>query len=287
MSRRRHRDMNTLITELGIEFPDNTAPDWFPEALRYALFSLPSDNARRDGQIFLDYFLEGTTLEELGKRNSLSTERVRQIIWRCRCRLRHPVRRCLLTSGIDDYYAQAERIGYQKGYAYARGCICINDIRLQDCDVSTRLRVRLGASGYHTIGEVVAAGSEKIQQIRGLGRKTYYELVSVLTEAFGKRPEGWELSQRPASRVSTPKQAVKETITKPLELKDDKTIWELDLSPQLHECLVKSGYWTILGVLNAGRDRIRGISGMNDQSYGELVDILTSKFGAHSEDWLL
>ncbi len=69
----------------------------------------------------------------------------------------------------------------------------IPSVPIEEAGFSSRLYNTLQNAGYGNIKEIIAAGSEKIKNIHGLGRKSYTELADILVIKYDEDPENWQL----------------------------------------------------------------------------------------------
>lgn len=115
----------------------------------------------------LHRYKEQMTLEEIGDRLDVSSERARQIVVKGLRLLRHPSRRKYLTvkNGEPGRAAvEAQNDGPQ----------------VLELDLSSRVKNLLLRGGMWTIGEVAKCSPEELGQIRGIGVASYTEIIACL-----------------------------------------------------------------------------------------------------------
>ena len=148
--------------------------------------------SERERQMLSARYERGLTLEQLGKEQGVTRERIRQIIAKAIRKLRNPsYSRKFLGMSIVEHYqilAEKERSMIEKEQAIHAYYVAHTDskppkksIELQSIeylDLSVRSYNCLIRAGKKTIGDVAETSYEKLIQIRNLGRRSLQEIVT-------------------------------------------------------------------------------------------------------------
>ena len=194
-----------LLEEIDVKFDGDIPPEDFCGTFYYAL-SVAAKSSH--AEMVVDYYLHGCTLKEIGEKNEISSERVRQILNKVLRILRKPQFNELLSKGLNGYMTdmlrkktyQAKDKSFHQGYEQAvydsksiieRKIDSLSKIGVEYAELPTRAFNLLYKSGYRSIGDIIAAGPEKIANIPNLGFATYTALVKSLVGKFGEERDDW------------------------------------------------------------------------------------------------
>lgn len=174
----------------------------YPPGIEQALATL----TEREVRIIRQRFAERKTLENTGKTEGITRERVRQIEAKAIRKLRHPSRAAMykavpyaeLKAHWAEYYKlKAEYEQVAEAYRAlsdrpAEEVVRENDILskpLEELDLSVRSYNSLRRAGRDTIGKVADMSLSELSKVRNLGRKSQEEVVAKLAE-YGLRLKG-------------------------------------------------------------------------------------------------
>lgn len=165
------------------------------------LFDISSDRERR---IFLSYWKDKKTLEQIGREENITRERVRQITNKIVRKLRHPARLAKMRYGEEVKKMQDDITSLKKDLAEQLSKYKSIKSKLEQLEESkeekeefkkelfnTDIRnLELSVRSYHclkragitTIGELTQKTEEELMRIRNLGRKTLKEVIQKLSE---------------------------------------------------------------------------------------------------------
>ena len=186
--------MNT-INPTTLPYPDNLLYDifggeWeyprpadFDGSLEYVLHSL-TERERR----VLDFrYKEGLTYEEIGKRECVTRERIRQIHAKSLRKLRHPGRLNYLKYGVSGVIARQTESAREAALAsLPKLDIKPEDITLEELELSVRSYNCLKRAGMNTLHDVAEMTFDELCNVRNLGKRSIDEICAALTN-FGIR----------------------------------------------------------------------------------------------------
>ena len=175
---------------MTLTYPDNLLyalfdRDWeyprptdFDGSLEYVLHSL-TERERR----VLDFrYKDGLTYEEIGKRECVTRERIRQINAKSIRKLRHPGRLNYLKYGISGVIARQTESAREAALAsLPKPDIKPEDIRLEELDLSVRSYSCLKRAGINTLREIAEMTFDELCHVRNLGKKSIGEISCMLT----------------------------------------------------------------------------------------------------------
>ena len=175
---------------MTLTYPDNLLYDifggeWeyprpadFDGSLEYVLYSL-TERERR----ILDFrYKDGLTYEEIGKRECVTRERIRQINAKSFRKLRHPVRLNYLKYGVSEVVARKIESAREAALAsLPKLDIKPEDIPLEELELSVRSYNCLKRAGMNTLREVSEMTFDELCHVRNLGKKSVDEICAVLT----------------------------------------------------------------------------------------------------------
>lgn len=167
----------------------------YPQGIEQALATL----TEREVRIIRQRFMERKTLENTGKTEGITRERIRQIEAKAIRKLRHPSRAAMykavpyaeLKAHWAEYYKlEAEYKQVDEAYRIlsdrpAEEVVRENDILqkpLEELDLSVRSYNCLRRAGKNTIGDVAKMTMRELQKVRNLGIKSQEEVEGKLTE---------------------------------------------------------------------------------------------------------
>ena len=168
---------NLLYDIFGGEW-EYPRPADFDGSLEYVLHSL-TERERR----VLDFrYKEGLTYEEIGKRECVTRERIRQINAKSFRKLRHPGRLNYLKYGISGVIARQSESAREAALAsLPKPDIKPEDIALEELDLSMRSYNCLKRAGMHTLRDVAEMTFDELCHVRNLGKKSIGEISCMLT----------------------------------------------------------------------------------------------------------
>lgn len=156
-------------------------------------------------QIILERYKEVQTLKYIGKKYSLTSERVRQIIERALYMLGNSMKikeiawipyqvyetkskeLKLLEGKYNDLLSVLRETFKNTGAREVlESCLLKNtgakNIDIEDLDLSVRAYNSLKRAGYDTVSDIIDAGSDKLIKTRNLGKRCFDEVVSKINE---------------------------------------------------------------------------------------------------------
>ena len=156
------------------EFP---RPADFDGSLEYVLHSL-TERERR----VLDFrYKGGLTFEEIGKRECVTRERIRQICVKLLRKLRHPHRLDYLKYGVSGVIRRKSESAREKALASLPKHDKPEDITLEELVLSVRSYNCLTRAGMNTLRDVSEMTFDELCHVRNLGKKSIDEICAVLT----------------------------------------------------------------------------------------------------------
>ena len=158
------------------EFP---LPADFDGSLEYVLHSL-TERERR----VLDFrYKDGLTFEEIGKRECVTRERIRQIHAKSLRKLRHPGRLNYLKYGVSGVIARRTESAREAALAsLPKPDIKPEDIMLEELELSVRSYNCLKRAGMNTLRDVSEMTFDELCHVRNLGKKSIDEICAMLTK---------------------------------------------------------------------------------------------------------
>lgn len=176
---------------MTLTYPDNLLyalfdRDWeyprptdFDGSLEYVLHSL-TERERR----VLDFrYKDGLTYEEIGKRECVTRERIRQINAKSFRKLRHPGRLNYLKYGVSGVIAWKTESAREAALAsLPKLDIKPEDITLEELELSVRSYNCLKRAGMSTLRDVAEMTFDELCHVRNLGKKSVDEICAVLTK---------------------------------------------------------------------------------------------------------
>ena len=168
---------NLLYDIFGGEW-EYPRPADFDGSLEYVLHSL-TERERR----VLDFrYKEGLTYEEIGKRECVTRERIRQINAKAIRKLRHPGRLNYLKHGVSGVIARKTENAREAALAsLPKPDIKPEDITLEELELSVRSYNCLKRAGMKTLRDVADMTFDELCHVRNLGKKSIDEICCVLT----------------------------------------------------------------------------------------------------------
>ena len=158
----------------------------------------------REQNMLLCRYKDGMTLEQIGRDNDLTKERVRQIINKTIRKMSHGAGRRMITSGLHNYFYEAARNemqseidrvkkeayanGWNSAYSAKNGTMPVpkinkmDDVSIMELDFSVRTYNALKHYGIRTVKELNALSVDEIKNIRNLGCKCCVEIFNKLTD---------------------------------------------------------------------------------------------------------
>jgi len=178
----------------GIDIPIKIDEQELPEYLTKILDD-------KTCQIILERYKEVQTLKYIGKKYSLTSERVRQIIERALYMLGNSMRiKEISWVPYQEYEVKSKELKFLEGKyndllsvlretfkntgarEVLESCLLKNtgakSIDIEDLDLSVRAYNSLKRAGYNTIDDIISTDLEKLAKTRNLGLKSFDEVVS-------------------------------------------------------------------------------------------------------------
>lgn len=181
--------MNT-INPTTLPYPDNLLYDifggeWefprpgdFDGSLEYVLHTL-TERERR----VLDFrYKDGLTFEEIGKRECVTRERIRQIHAKSLRKLRHPDRLNYLKHGVSGVIARKTENAREAALASLPKPDKPEDIPLEELGLSVRSYNCLKRAGMNTLHDVAEMTFDELCNVRNLGKRSIDEICAALTK---------------------------------------------------------------------------------------------------------
>lgn len=158
-------------------------PADFDGSLEYVLCTL-TERERR----VLDFrYKNGLTFEEIGKRECVTRERIRQIHVKALRKLRHPERLNYLKYGVSGVIRWKTESAREAALAsLPKPDIKPENIPLEELELSVRSYNCLKRAGMNTLREVSEMTFYELCNVRNLGKKSVDEICAVLTN-YGLR----------------------------------------------------------------------------------------------------
>ena len=179
-----------IINPPPLSYPDNLLYDifggeWefprpgdFDGSLEYVLHSL-TERERR----VLDFrYKDGLTFEEIGKRECVTRERIRQIHAKSLRKLRHPGRLNYLKYGVSGVIRWKTESAREAALASLPKPDKPENIPLEELELSVRSYNCLKRAGMNTLREVSEMTFYELCNMRNLGKKSVDEICAVLTK---------------------------------------------------------------------------------------------------------
>ena len=167
------------------EFP---RPGDFDGSLEYVLHTL-TERERR----VLDFrYKDGLTFEEIGKRECVTRERIRQIHANSLRKLRHPERLYYLKYGVSGVIRWKSESAREAALASLPKPDKPENIPLEELELSVRSYNCLKRAGKHTLRDVAEMTFDELCHVRNLGKKSVDEICAVLTKYGIRLKKGGE-----------------------------------------------------------------------------------------------
>ena len=166
------------------EFP---RPGDFDGSLEYVLHTL-TERERR----VLDFrYKDGLTFEEIGKRECVTRERIRQIHAKSLRKLRCPDRLNYLKYGVAGVIARKTENAREAALASLPKPDKLEDITLEELELSVRSYNCLKRAGKCTLRDVSEMTFDELCHVRNIGKKSVNEICAVLAEyGVSLKPDG-------------------------------------------------------------------------------------------------
>ena len=178
-----------IIKPTTLPYPDNLLYDifcgeWefprpgdFDGSVEYVLHSL-TERERR----VLDFrYKDGLTFEEIGKRECVTRERIRQIHAKSLRKLRHPGRLNYLKYGVSGVISRITENAREAALASMPKPDKPEDITLEELELSVRSYNCLKRAGMNTLRELSEMTFDELCNVRNLGKRSIDEICAVLT----------------------------------------------------------------------------------------------------------
>lgn len=166
---------NLLYDIFGGEW-EYPRPDDFDGSLEYVLHTL----AERERRVLGFRYKDSLTFEEIGKRECVTRERIRQICAKALRKLRHPDRLNFLKYGVRGVIRRKT----ESARAVALASLPkpdITDMTLEELDLSVRSYNCLKRAGIDTLYEIAEMTFDELCHVRNLGKKSIDEICCALT----------------------------------------------------------------------------------------------------------
>ena len=178
---------NLLYDIFGGEW-EYPRPADFDGSLEYVLHSL-TERERR----VLDFrYKGGLTFEEIGKRECVTRERIRQIHAKSFRKLRHPERLNYLKYGVSGVIARQTENAREAALASLPKPDKLEDITLEELELSVRSYNCLKRAGVNTLRNVSEMTFDELCHVRNLGKRSIDEICAVLTKYGIRLKKGGE-----------------------------------------------------------------------------------------------
>lgn len=173
---------------MTLTYPDNLLydlfdRDWeyprpadFDGSLEYVLHTL----TERERRILGFRYKDGLIYEEIGKRECVTRERIRQINARALRKLRHPDRFYYLKYGVSGVIAWKAESARAAAIASLQKPD-ITDMTLEELELSVRSYNCLKRAGIGTLREISEMTFDELCHVRNLGKKSIDEISCILT----------------------------------------------------------------------------------------------------------
>lgn len=174
----------------------------------YAALETLSD---REQTVLQMRYRDGMTLEEAGREQNVTRERIRQVEAKALRKLRHPARQSMIQWLTRDEYLELSRLGQAQIES------CMEELRrlvgelksmllqepapatapnesilsrpIDELNLSVRSYNCLNRAGVDTIGDVARMSRGQLMRVRNLGRKCMEEIIEKLKELGLEVPE--------------------------------------------------------------------------------------------------
>ena len=157
------------------EFP---RPADFDGSLEYVLRTLTERE-----RLVLDFrYKDGLTFEEIGKRECVTRERIRQIHAKSLRKLRHPERLNYLKYGVSGVIVRQTENAREVALASLPKQDKPEDIPLEELGLSVRSYNCLKRAGMDTLRNVSEMTFDELCNVRNIGKKSIDEICAVLTK---------------------------------------------------------------------------------------------------------
>ena len=176
---------------MTLTYPDNLLydlfdRDWeyprpadFDGLLEYVLHTL----TERERRILGFRYKDGLTFGEIGKRECVTRERIRQIYVRALRKLRNFSRSDYLKYGVSGVIARKTESAREAALAsLPKPDIKEPDIPLEEIELSVRSYNCLKRAGISTLHEIAEMTFDELCLVRNLGKKSVDEICAVLTK---------------------------------------------------------------------------------------------------------
>ena len=192
--------MNT-INPTTLPYPDNLlydifGGDWeyprpadFDGSLEYVLHTL----TERERRILGFRYKDSLIFEEIGKRECVTRERIRQICAKSLRKLRHPYRLDFLKYGVSGVIARKVEKAREAALAsLPKPDIPKSDITIEELELSVRSYNCLKRAGMNTLRELSEMTFDELCNVRNLGKRSIDEICAVLTNYGIRLKKGGE-----------------------------------------------------------------------------------------------
>lgn len=184
-------------------------PSDFDSSVDYVLTTL----TEKEQRVIAYRYKEKLALEESGKREGVTRERIRQIQQKALRKMRNPSRSNILRFGIKEterkkeeerkaFEAQAISEKGRLKRLYEQGV----EIGIEDLDLSVRAYNCLARANVYTFSDLLKMSSNEIYSLHQCGRKTTEEICYKVREKIGVELDGEtpkETSKEPTKDAST------------------------------------------------------------------------------------
>ena len=168
---------NLLYDIFGREW-EYPRPADFDGSLEYVLHSL----TERERRVLGFRYKDSLTFEEIGKRECVTRERIRQICAKALRKLRHPDRLNFLKYGVSGVVVRKNESARKAALAsLPKPDIPESDIPLEELDLSVRSYSCLKRAGINTLREIAEMTFDELCHVRNLGKKSIGEISCMLT----------------------------------------------------------------------------------------------------------
>lgn len=173
---------------MTLTYPDNLlydifGGDWeyprpadFDGSLEYVLHTL----TERERRILGFRYKDGLIYEEIGKRECVTRERIRQICAKALRKLRHPYRLDYLKYGVSGVIARKTKSARKAALA-SLPKPDIPGMTLEELDLSMRSYNCLKRAGINSLRELSEMTYDQLCNVRNLGKKSAKDISDMLT----------------------------------------------------------------------------------------------------------
>ena len=189
-----------IINPTTLTYPDNLLYDiiggeWefprpgdFDGSLEYVLRTL----TERERRVLAFRYKDGLTFEEIGKRECVTRERIRQIHAKSLRKLRRPDRLNYLKHGVSGTIARKAESAREAVLASMPKPDKPEDITLEELELSVRSYNCLKRAGMNTLRDVAEMTFNELCNVRNLGKRSIDEICAVLTNYGIRLKKGGE-----------------------------------------------------------------------------------------------